>query len=141
MKAATKGDTVRVHYTGHLGDGQVFDSSEGSEPLQFRLGAGEVIPGFDRAVTGLTPGEKTRVTIPPDDAYGPRRDELMIEVPREQFPPQIDPQPGMQLNLQQEAGPVIVTVAAVSDGAVILDGNHPLAGQELTFDLQLVDIG
>jgi peptidylprolyl isomerase len=140
MDAAKAGDTVRVHYTGHLDSGRVFDSSEGSEPLQFRLGAGEVIPGFDRAVTGLSPGESTRVTLAAADAYGPRREELVVHVPRERFPDDFVPEPGMQLHLEQDGHVVAVTIADVTPAAVVIDGNHPLAGENLTFDLQLVDI-
>jgi peptidylprolyl isomerase len=141
MEAVRTGDTVRVHYTGHLGSGAVFDSSEGGEPLQFRVGSGEVIPGFDQAVLGLTRGESRRVTIPAGDAYGERREELVVEVPRERFPDDFEPEPGMQLNLEQDGHVVLVTITEVSGTTVLIDGNHPLAGEDLTFDVQLVDIG
>lgn len=141
MVTAKAGDTVRVHYTGQLGDGQVFDSSAGAEPLQFRVGAGEVIAGFDEAVAGMSPGESRRVTIPAAEAYGPRREELVLTVPRERFPAEIEPEPGMQLNLQQEDQQIVVRVATVTEAEVVIDGNHPLAGEDLTFELELVEIG
>lgn len=139
--AAQSGDTVRVHYTGKLDDGTVFDSSRGRDPLEFTLGEGRVIPGFETAVSGLEPGASRTVTIPVDQAYGQKRDDLMLQVPRAQFPPNIDPQVGQQLQMHQGQGqPLIVTVTAVSDETVTLDANHPLAGKDLTFDLELVEI-
>jgi FKBP-type peptidyl-prolyl cis-trans isomerase 2 len=140
MAQAQTGDTVRVHYTGRLDGGEVFDSSRGRDPFEFTLGEGQVIPGFDRAVTGMEPGDEKTVTIPSDQAYGERRDEMVGEVPRAQFPPHIDPQVGQQLQMQQEGQNFVVTVAEVSDDAVKLDANHPLAGKDLTFDLELVEI-
>jgi peptidylprolyl isomerase len=140
MSEVKTGDTVRVHYTGHLDDGNVFDSSEGGEPLAFTVGSGEVIPGFDHAVLGLSPGESKKVTIPAEEAYGARRDELVVQVPRERFPDDFEPEAGMRLNLDQNGQVVPVTIADVSDSAVVIDGNHPLAGENLTFDLKLVDI-
>ena len=140
MAAAQNGDTVRVHYTGTLGDGSVFDSSRGREPLEFQLGTGQVIPGFDSAVTGLEPGQERRVTIPSDQAYGPRRDEMIVTVGREVFPPSIDPQVGQMLQMSQGDQALRVTVTDVSDAGVTLDANHPLAGQDLTFDIELVEI-
>lgn len=140
MHEARTGDTVRVHYTGRLDDGSVFDSSDGREPLEFRLGGGEVIPGFENAVAGMAPGEQRSVTIPADEAYGSRRDELMIMVPRQDLPDDIDPEVGQRFQLSQAGQSFIVTVSDVTDDGVVLDGNHPLAGEALTFDLQLVDI-
>ena len=140
MAAAQSGDTVRVHYTGTLGDGSVFDSSRGREPLEFQLGTGQVIPGFETAVTGLEPGEERRVTIPSDQAYGPRRDEMIVTVGREVFPPSIDPQVGQMLQMSQGDQALRVTVTEVGDAGVTLDANHPLAGQDLTFDIELVEI-
>lgn len=140
MEHAKNGDTVRVHYTGTLPDGRVFDSSNGREPIEFTVGAGEVIRGVDDAVTGMQVGEEKSVTIPADSAYGPRRDELMLEVERSQFPPQVEPEIGQQFRLGQGDQTVVVTVKDVSDARVTLDANHPLAGQDLTFSLELVEI-
>jgi peptidylprolyl isomerase len=141
MGSVKTGDTVRVHYTGELDSGTVFDSSDGAEPLRFKVGSGEVIPGFDEAVLGLSPGDSRRVTIPADEAYGERREELVVAVPRERFPADFELEPGMQLNLEQDGHTVMVTITDVSDATVTIDGNHPLAGENLTFDLRLVDIG
>lgn len=139
--AATHGDTVRVHYTGTLDDGTQFDSSEGREPLEFTLGSGQVIPGFDAGVTGMEPGEAKTIQIPADEAYGPRRDEMMLRVSPDQFPEGMDPQVGQQLQLQQQDGQaVVVRVAEVTDEGVTLDANHPLAGEDLTFELTLDEI-
>lgn len=140
MAQAHTGDTVRVHYTGKLGDGEVFDSSRDRDPLEFTLGGGQVIAGFDDAVTGMQPGDEKTVTIPAEQAYGPRRDEMVGEVPRAQFPPNIEPKVGQQLQMQQNGQNFVVTVADVSDEVVRLDANHPLAGKDLTFELELVEI-
>ena len=140
MERAKNGDTVRVHYTGTLADGRVFDSSNGGEPMEFTVGAGQVIPGFDDAVTGMQVGEEKSVTIPADSAYGPRRDELMLEVDRSQFPPQVEPEIGQQFRLGQGDQTLVVTVKDVTDDRVTLDANHPLAGEDLTFSLELVAI-
>lgn len=140
MAEAKTGDTVRVHYTGTLDDGSVFDSSEGREPLEFTVGAGQVIAGFDEAVTGMRPGEEKEVTIPSDQAYGEPRSDLVLVVDRGQFPPELDPQPGQQLQVSQGDQSFVVTVKEVSEDAVVLDANHPLAGEDLTFQLRLVEI-
>lgn len=140
MEQARAGDTVRIHYTGKLGSGEVFDSSRGRDPFEFTLGEGQVIAGFDDAVAGMAPGEEKTVSIPPEQAYGPRRDELSGEVPRAQFPPDIDPHVGQQLQMQQNGQNFVVTVTGVTDETVRLDANHPLAGKELTFELELVEI-
>lgn len=140
MSSAKSGDTVLVHYTGRLEDGSVFDSSDGRDPLEFTVGSGQVIPGFEAAVSGMSPGEERSVTIPAADAYGDRKDDLVIEVERTQLPPDIDPSPGQQLQLSQEGRAFVVTVADVTPEKVTLDANHPLAGEDLTFDLQLVAI-
>ena len=140
MGQARTGDTVRIHYTGRLEGGEVFDSSRGRDPFEFTLGEGQVIPGFDDAVTGMAPGDEKTVVIPSERAYGPRREEMLGEVPRAQFPPDIDPQVGQQLQMQQGGQSFLVTVAEVSEEAVRLDANHPLAGKALTFDLELVEI-
>lgn len=140
MVQAKQGDTVRVHYTGTLGDGREFDSSRGLDPLTFTLGAGAVIQGFDDAVTGMTVGDEKRVTIPADEAYGRRRDELTVRLPRAELPPDLDLEEGTQLRMEQDDQSIVVTVRELDDTTVTLDANHPLAGQALTFDLRLVEI-
>ncbi|NLX11780.1 MAG: peptidylprolyl isomerase [Chloroflexi bacterium] len=141
MAQAQKGDSVKVHYTGKLNDGTVFDSSSQREPLEFTLGEGQVIPGFENAVLGMESGESKTVTIPADQAYGQRRPDLLIEVEREQFPPHIEPEPGQQLQVQQSNGQMLVVVVSeVNTDSVTLDANHPLAGHDLTFDIQLVGV-
>ena len=137
------GDTVRIHYTGTLADGSVFDSSRGREPLEFTLGSGQVIPGFDRAVAGMAVGDSHTVTIPAAEAYGPHRPELARRIARDHFPAHIEPAVGQQLQLRgdDEGGTMVVTVREVTDDAVLLDANHPLAGQDLTFALELVGVG
>lgn len=141
MAQAKDGDTVKVHYTGKLEDGTVFDRSAEDDPLQFTVGADEVIRGFDQAVVGMSPGDRKTAEITAKDAYGARRDDLMMEVDRSDFPDHIDPTVGEQLQLQQPNGrDVVVTVTDVSDSSVTLDANHPLAGKDLTFEIELVDI-
>ena len=137
---AFKGDTVKVHYTGTLSSGEEFDSSNGREPLEFEVGAGMVIPGFDNAVLDLEPGESIKVTIPAEEAYGERQEELIQTVPLDFFGEQL-PQEGWMLQLQSEDGQVIpAVVVSVDDESATLDINHPLAGQDLTFDIELVEI-
>ena len=141
MSQAKSGDTVRIHYTGKLDDGTQFDSSSGREPLEFALGSGQVIPGFDSAVDGMAVGESKTVTIPPADAYGEKHPQLVQEVPKSALPPEIEPQVGMHLQSQTPDGqtsPLIVT--DVAEEKITVDGNHPLAGQDLTFDIELVEI-
>lgn len=141
MAQVQSGDTVRVHYTGRLSDGTTFDSSEEHAPLQFTLGQGELIPGFEHAVLGMSPGESKTETIPSEQAYGPRRPELLIDVDRQDFPPDLQPYVGQQLQMTRSNGEAVpVTVSAVSPAQVTVDANHPLAGQELIFDITLVDI-
>ena len=140
MAQAQAGDTVRVHYTGRLGDGTVFDSSQGSDPMEFTLGEGQVIAGFDRAVTGMSPGDTQTVTIPVNDAYGERREEMVQTVGREQFPTHVEPEVGQRFQVTNGQQMAVVTVTEVSADGVTLDGNHPLAGQDLTFELSLVEI-
>jgi len=141
MAQAKNGDTVKIHYTGTLDDGTIFDSSEGRDPLAFTIGSGQVIPGFEEAVTGMAVDEKKNVTIPSDKAYGPRNEELLINVPRDQVPPDIEPEEGMRLQMQgPQNQPVVVVIAEVTDEHVILDANPPLAGKDLTFDIELVEI-
>lgn len=143
MAKAQNGDTVRIHYTGRLSDGSEFDSSAGGDPLEFTIGQNEVIPGFENAVTGMIPGEKKTVTIPCDEAYGPHRDEMITLVERDQFPAGDTPEIGQQYEMvNQETGQsFIMTVAEIQDGGIVLDANHPLAGEDLTFDIELVAIG
>lgn len=140
MAQAQNGDTVRVHYTGKLDDGTVFDSSQGREPLEFTLGSGQVIAGFDDAVSGMEPGTAREITIPADKAYGARRDELLLRVDRSQFPDGSDPQVGQQFQMSQGGQTVVVNVTDVEADHVTLDANHPLAGRDLTFELELVDV-
>ena len=139
---ARNGDTVKIHYTGRLTDGTVFDTSVGSEPLEFTLGQGQIISGFEQAVIGMEVGETKTVTIPVDQAYGPHRDEMILEVGRDELPENLEPKVGMQLQMNQgDDGIMIVTITDVSEMTIKVDANHPLAGQDLTFDIELVDIG
>ena len=141
MAQAKAGDTVKVHYTGKLDDGTVFDSSADREPLEFTLGSGSIIPGFERAVLGMNLGESKTEIIPTDDAYGPHLEEMVVVVDRQQMPVEIEPQIGQQLQLQQQDGQVLpVVITDVSDASVTLDANHPLAGEALIFDIKLVEI-
>lgn len=141
MAQAKQGDTVKIHYTGTLADGKVFDSSAGREPLSFTIGSGQVIPGFEEAVIGMLKDEKKSVTIPVDKAYGPRKEELAFTVPRSQVPPEINPEIGQRLQMQGPHNqPIIVTVTEVTDEYILLDANPPLAGKELNFAIELVEI-
>jgi peptidylprolyl isomerase len=141
MAQAKEGDTVKVHYTGKLEDGTVFDTSEERAPLEFTIGNGQIIRGFEQAVVGMEPGEAKTATIPPEEAYGPHREDMTLTVDRGQFPEEINPEPGQQLQVQQPDGrAAVVTVSDVSESTVTLDANHPLAGQPLTFEIRLVDI-
>lgn len=135
-RRAGEGDTVSVHYRGTLDDGTEFDSSAGRDPLQFVVGSGQVISGFDDAVRGLAVGESVTVRIPPEEAYGPRSDEAIIEVPADQAPEGLQPGDQVQLATGGRA-----TVLEVRDDAVVIDANHPLAGEALTFEIELVSIG
>ena len=142
MAAAKSGDTVKVHYTGKLEDGTVFDSSRERDPITFTLGSGNVIPGFDQGVQGMQPGESKTLKIPPTDAYGERQDKLVVDVPSNRFPEEIDPKVGEQYQMQQSDGRTVnVTVTEMKDEMVTLDANHPLAGKTLIFDVELVAIG
>lgn len=142
MAHPRSGDTVKVHYTARLDDGRVLDSSKERDPLELTIGEGKPFPGFDEALTQMEPGEERTVTIPADRGYGPHRPELMVAVDRTEFPNDIQPQVGQQLQVRHEQGQVsVVTVAEVSDEQVTLDANHPLAGRDLTLELQLVEVG
>ena len=141
MTIAKSGDTVRIHSTGTLHDGTEFDSSSGREPLEFALGGGQVIPGFDSAVDGMSVGENKTVTIQPEEAYGERHEQLVQEVPKSALPDEIDPAVGMHLQSRSPEGQVLnLVVTDVADDSITVDGNHPLAGQALTFDIELVEI-
>lgn len=142
MAQATSGDKVKIHYTGTLENGTQFDSSEGRDPLEFQLGSGQVIPGFDKAVEGMAVGESKSVTIEPEDAYGPRNEQAVQEVPRSALPDDLVPVEGMTLQAQsQDQQPVQLTVTAVSEESITVDANHPLAGQALNFEISLVEMG
>ena len=141
MTQATAGNTVRIHYTGTLEDGSVFDSSEGRDPLEFTVGSGQIIPGLDRAVDGMAAGEQKTVTIPATEAYGDYQPEAKQDVPREQIPADIPLDLGTMLNMQTPDGKQVpVQVADVTDETVTLDANHPLAGKDLTFAVEIVSV-
>lgn len=132
---------MRVHYIGRLTDGTLFDSSEGREPLEFTVGAGHMIKGFDTGVLGMAVGEKKTIQIPPHEAYGERDDQAIIEFPASNVPPDMKLEPGMQLTLRNEQGhPVPVVVLEVAADVVVMDANHMLAGKELVFDVEMVEI-
>ena len=138
---AQAGDRVKVHYTGTLSDGEVFDSSTSQDPLEFELGTGTVIAGFEEAVLGLSASATRTVTIPADQAYGPRQEELVLKVERSSLPTDVELTTGQWMELQREDGQhMTVQVTEVTDTILTLDANHALAGQDLTFDLELVEI-
>jgi len=142
MQQVKEGDVVKVHYTGKLTSGDQFDSSAGREPLEFTVGAGQMIKGFDAAMPGMAIGEKKTINILPEDAYGTRSEEAIIQFPKENVPADMKLEPGMTLTLSNEMGqPVPVIVVEVKDDVVILDANHFLAGKELIFDIELIEIG
>lgn len=141
MSQAKSGDTVKIHYTGTLDDGTQFDSSQGREPLAFELGSGQVIPGFEKAVEGMEVGEQKSVTIDSDDAYGPHNQQMVQEVPKTALPPDLEPEEGMALQAKgQDGNRVNLTVTAVGEESITVDANHPLAGKDLKFDIELVAI-
>ena len=141
MAHATSGNTVKIHYRGTLTDGSEFDSSRERQPLEFTLGSGSVIPGFDKAVDGMTVGENKSFTIPCDEAYGPHNPNLIQEVPRGELPEGMEPQLGMRLSATVQGGQQIdLVVTRVTDETVHLDANHPLAGEDLTFEVELIAI-
>ena len=141
MQQAQNGDKVKVHYHGKLRSGETFDSSEGREPLEFTVGSGQVIKGFDDGVTGMQLGDKKTVEINVEDAYGEKSEDMIIEFPKEQFPGDMTPEIGQQLMMSNGSGQSFpVTIMEVRDDSVLLDANHPLAGQDLIFDIELVEI-
>ena len=141
MKRAEKGDFVKVHYTGKLDNGQIFDTSEGGQPLQFQIGSGQVIPGFEAAVLGMAVNEKKSFRIPAEEAYGERDERLMQSFARSELPPNFNPQPGQVLSLTtQDNQTVYATVTEVNEESITLDLNHFLAGQALNFDVEVVEI-
>jgi peptidylprolyl isomerase len=141
MTVVKTGDTVRLHYTGTLLDGSTFDSSQGRDPLEFEVGSGQIIPGLDVALPGMEVGDKKTVNVPCAEAYGPVQPGMQQGVPRDNIPPEIPLEVGMQLQMQSSEGQVMpVTVVEVGEEQVMLDANHPLAGQDLVFDIELVAI-
>lgn len=141
MSEAKSGDVVRVHYTGKLEDGTEFDSSAGRDPLEFQLGGGQIIPGLEKQVEGMNIGEKSTVTVPAEQAYGPRDERQIQTVPREAFPPDLDLKLGASLQATTPEGRQIpLTVVDMNDQEVTVDANHPLAGHDLVFDVELVEI-
>ncbi|MEC7765198.1 MAG: peptidylprolyl isomerase [Pseudomonadota bacterium] len=141
MTEVKSGDTVRIHYTGTLTDGTVFDSSEGRDPLEFTVGSGQIIPGLDKAIPGMTPGDKKTVPVPADEAYGPHHAEGVTEIPRGDIPADIPLETGIMLQMSTPDGRQIpVTVTEVTEEKVTIDANHQLAGKDLTFAIELVEI-
>ncbi|MDX1480196.1 MAG: peptidylprolyl isomerase [Woeseiaceae bacterium] len=142
MSEAKSGDKVQIHYTGKLDDGSTFDSSAGRDPLEFELGSGQVIAGFDKAVEGMTEGDTKSVKLDPDEAYGQRHDQLIQQVPKSALPDDLEPKVGMALQSRSPDGQVTqLTITEVDDDTITVDANHPLAGQALNFDIELVKIG
>jgi FKBP-type peptidyl-prolyl cis-trans isomerase 2 len=141
MQQVKNGDVVKVHYTGKLTNGEQFDSSTGREPLEFIVGAGQMIKGFDKAMPGMSVGEKKTVNISPEEAYGEKIEEAIIEFRRENVPPDMPLEVGMKLELKSESGqPIPVTIEDIREDIIVLDANHSLAGKELVFDIELVEI-
>ncbi|MCX6317369.1 MAG: peptidylprolyl isomerase [Bacteroidetes bacterium] len=141
MAQVKSGDTIKVHYHGKLTSGETFDSSAGREPLEFKVGSGMVIKGFDEGVTGMAVGEKKTIHIPVDEAYGPKNPEMIIPMPKERFPQDMEIEVGMPLGMSDQNGQQFqVVVTEIQEEVVMLDANHPLAGQDLVFDLELVEI-
>jgi FKBP-type peptidyl-prolyl cis-trans isomerase 2 len=141
MAHVKSGDKIKVHYHGKLTTGETFDSSTGREPLEFEVGSGMVIKGFDDGVTGMVVGEKKTVNIPSEEAYGPKNPEMIIEMPKDRFPKDLDIEIGMPLGMSDPQGQQFqVTIVEIKEDIVMLDANHPLAGHDLIFDLELVEI-
>ena len=141
MSEAKKDNVVKVHYTGKLDNGQVFDSSKDREPLEFKIGEGKLIPGFEKGVIGMKLEESKTIKIPYSEAYGDKKQELMIEVQNQQLPEELKPEIGMELVSKSPDGQEqIVKIAEVKEASIVVDANHPLAGQDLTFEIELVEI-
>jgi len=140
-QSVKKGDKVKIHYTGRIKDGQVFDSSLEREPIEFEIGSGRVIPGVDKGVIGMKPGEKKEVSVSPQEGYGDYEQKLLIDMPKEKIPEDIKPEVGMRLQMVNNMGqPLPVLVTEVNDESVKLDANHPLAGKDLVFNIELVEV-
>jgi len=141
MSLVKENDTVKVHYTGKLADGQVFDSSEGKDPIEFTLGQGQLIPGFEKGLINMKLNEKKTINIPKDEAYGDSREDLIQEVQKSELPEEIKPEVGMGLvSKSQDGREMNLVVAEVKEESIVVDGNHPLAGKDLIFDLEVVEI-
>ncbi|MBS1921061.1 MAG: peptidylprolyl isomerase [Bacteroidetes bacterium] len=141
MQKVKSGDKVKVHYHGKLTNGETFDSSTDREPLEFEVGKGMVIKGFDDGVTGMSVGEKRTINIPYNDAYGPRNPEMVVDMPKDRFPKNMELEVGMPLMMSDNSGQNLeVMVMQIKDDSVVLDANHPLAGQDLIFDIELIEI-
>lgn len=141
MSQAAEGDTVRVHYKGTLEDGTVFDESEETEPLEFTIGEEEVIPGFEETIKGMNAGDTESTTLEPEEAYGPRHDELVLQVPQSEFPEDVPMEEGIQLDVPlEEGGTIDAVITEVGDNSVTIDANHPLAGKTLNFEIELAEI-
>lgn len=141
MAQAKTGDTVKVHYTGKLGGDVVFQTSVGRKPLQFIIGEEQLIPAFEQALIGMNPGESKNIKIPADEAFGPYRKEFVQTIDRSQFPTDLEPEVGQKLNMSNDGGrAIVVTVIDFSESGVTLDANHPLAGEDLAFDIKLEEI-
>lgn len=141
MTQASTGNTVRIHYTGKLTDGTQFDSSVGRDPLEFTLGQNQIIPGLEREIDGMSVGEKKTVTVAADEAYGPRQDEAVHDVPRTEIPDHIELEVGAELQASAQGGQTMrLKVVALNDETVTLDANHPLAGEDLVFEVELLEV-
>lgn len=140
MSQVKQGDRIRVHYIGRLEDGSEFDSSTGREPLEITVGENDVIAGFEHAVIGMTVGERKTITVPPDQGYGPRRDQMVQEIDRSTIPAELELKLGVQLEASGEETMLSLTVVKIGEKTVTLDANHPLAGKDLTFEIELVSI-
>jgi FKBP-type peptidyl-prolyl cis-trans isomerase 2 len=141
MTQVKENDVVKVHYTGKLENGQIFDSSQDREPLEFTVGEGKIIPGIENAVIGMNPGDNKEVTVSPENAYGEYRDDMIGEIPKEQLPEDIEPQIGMELVARNEQGDEqVIRIKEIKDSSIVIDANHPLAGEKLYFNLQLLEV-
>lgn len=141
MAKAQNGNTVKVHYVGTLDNGSQFDSSTGREPLEFQIGEGMLLPKFEDAVIGLEPGESVNVSIPAEEAYGPKREDLVIKIEKDKLPPTISPEMGMKLQMNTPQGETLVlNIIEINDDSIVVDANHELAGEKLNFKIDLVEI-